>query len=175
MSPKQVTSLDLTNEVFKGPTEVVNKIAESIGLKHTKVIETFVLEERDLKIALQKQSGVFFRGTITWIGDNKTSSQGTIFCVESGSELKLINPNEENTKQVLLDMKRRIVNVLTEGKVNCNVCGKNIEIFDETASCPICNTKAHKDHLLEWVKMKHICPSCEQPLKITDSGEIISG
>lgn len=175
MSPKEITSLDITNEVFKGPVEIINKISEKMDLKYTKVIETFVLEERDLKLSLQREGSTFLKGDIIWIGNKKDNSQGSIICMDSGNELKLINPNDENTGRVLFDLKKEAINIITESKLKCSVCGKNIEIFDEFASCPICKSKAHREHLIEWIKMKHTCPSCEKALKITDSGEITIG
>ncbi len=173
MSTKQSVSVDITNEVFKGPGEIVNKIIENMELDYTKVIETFVIEEKQLKLTLQRQGSTFFKGNIIWIGNKKDNSIGSIFCVDSGNELKLINPNDENTGQVVLDLKKGAINIFTEAKLKCAVCGKNIEIFDEFSSCPICRTKAHKDHLIEWVKMKHSCPSCEKALNVTENGEIV--
>ena len=175
MSPKEITSLDITNEVFKGPVEIINKISEKVDLKYTKVIETFVLEERNLKLSLLREGSTFLKGDIIWIGNKKDNSQGSIICMDSGNELKLINPNDENTGRVLFDLKKEAINIITESKLKCSVCGKNIEIFDEFASCPICKSKAHREHLIEWIKMKHTCPSCEKALKVTDSGEITIG
>ncbi len=49
---------------------------------------------------------------------------------------------------------------------------KNIEIFDEVTGCPICEAKAHKDHLTDWVRMKHTCPVCKKSLNVSSTGVI---
>ena len=49
MSPKEITKVDITTEVFKEPIEVIKKLTAHLeGLKYTKVIQTFVMEDRRL-------------------------------------------------------------------------------------------------------------------------------
>ncbi|MCP4761249.1 MAG: hypothetical protein GY870_05675, partial [archaeon] len=36
--------------------------------------------------------------------------------------------------------------------------------------CPICEAKAHSEHLKEWVKMKNSCPVCKKPLTLNRNG-----
>ena len=55
MSPKEITKVDITNEVFKEPIEVVKQLSSNLGLKYTKVIQTYVLEERRLNLLLDHQ------------------------------------------------------------------------------------------------------------------------
>jgi len=173
MSPKQITKLDITDEVFKEPIEVIKQISSNIeGLKYTKVIQTFVMEDRRLNLSLENQGSNYFKGKVVWIGNKKDDSAGTIFCVDTRSELKQINPTAENTEKVILDIKKETIRVLTESKTKCAVCGKNIEIFDEVTGCPRCQAKAHKDHLTDWVRMKHSCPVCKKALNVSGTGVI---
>ncbi|MHA1272416.1 MAG: hypothetical protein ACTSVV_16365 [Promethearchaeota archaeon] len=174
MSPKEITKVDITNEVFKEPIEVIKQLNAHIdGLKYTKVIQTFVMEERRLNLQLEKDGTVFFRGKIVWIGNKKDDTEGTIFCVDSRNELKQINPTPENTESVFIDVKKDTIIIKTSTKSQCAVCGKPIEIFDSIARCPSCDTRAHKEHLIDWIKMKHSCPVCKEPLEVSPTGAII--
>jgi hypothetical protein len=172
MSPKEVTKLDITNEVFKEPIEVIKQLSSSLNLKYTKVIQTYVLEDRRLDLTLEDQGSSYFKGKVVWIGNKKDDTEGTIFCVDTRDELKQINPNAENTENVTLDIKKESIRISTASKTKCSVCGKNIEIFDEVTGCPICEAKAHKEHLTDWVRMKHTCPVCKKSLNVSSTGVI---
>ncbi len=174
MSPKEITKVELTEDVFKEPIDVINKLSTHIdGLKYTKVIQTFVMENRDLNLVLTKQGSDYFKGKIVWIGNKKDDSEGTIFCVDTGSEIKQISPTAENSDLVVLDIKKETIKVSTASKSKCAVCGKEIEIFDDVSGCPICQTKAHREHLVEWIKAKHSCPICKKSLNVSSTGVII--
>ena len=173
MSPKEATKVELTEEIFKEPIEVVNKLSSVLDdLKYTKVIQTFVMENRNLNLILTKQGSDYFKGKIVWIGNKKDDSEGTIFCVDTGSEIKQINPTAENSESVILDIKKEAIKVSTASKSKCAVCGKEIEIFDDVAGCPICQTKAHREHLVEWIITKHSCPICKKSLNVSSAGVI---
>lgn len=47
----------------------------------------------------------------------------------------------------------------------CTVCKLIIEKDQEIVRCPYCNGLAHKDHILEYVKVKGRCPSCRNALR----------
>ena len=174
MAPKEITKVELTEDVFKEPIEVINKLSTHIdGLKYTKVIQTFVMENRNLNLVLTKQGSEYFKGKIVWIGNKKDDSEGTIFCVDTGSEIKQISPTAENSDLVVLDIKKETIKVSTASKSKCAVCGKEIEIFDDVSGCPICQTKAHREHLVEWIKTKHSCPICKKSLNVSSTGVII--
>ena len=174
MSPKQIVQVDIINEVFKEPIEVIRQLTSHIEFKFTKVIQTYVMEERRIKLSLENQGSSYFKGNIVWIGNKKDDTEGTIFCVDTGSELKQINPTAENTEKIIFDIKKEIIKVATVSKTKCVVCGKDIEIFDEISSCPICDAKAHKEHFIDWVKVKHSCPICKKSLNVSSSGFIFS-
>ncbi len=172
MSPKEITKLDITNEVFKEPIEVVKQLSSNLDLKYTKVIQTYVMEDRRLNLTLEREGSSYFKGKVVWIGNKKDDTEGSIFCVDTKDELKQINPTAENTEKVTLDIKKELIKISTASKTKCSVCGKNIEIFDELTGCPICEAKAHKDHLIDWVRMKHTCPVCKKSLNVSSSGVI---
>ncbi|MFX1308466.1 MAG: hypothetical protein ACFE9M_05710 [Promethearchaeota archaeon] len=172
MSPKEITKLDISNEVFKEPIEVVKQLSSHLNLKYTKVIQTYVMEDRRLDLTLEDQGSNYFKGKVVWIGNKKDDTEGTIFCVDTRDELKQINPNAENTEKVTLDIKKEAIRISTASKTKCSVCGKNIEIFDEVTGCPICEAKAHREHLTDWVRMKHTCPVCKKSLNVSSTGVI---
>lgn len=172
MSPKEITKLDITNEVFKEPIEVIKQLSSTLDLKYTKVIQTYVMEDRRLNLALDRQGSTYFKGKVVWIGNKKDDTEGSIFCVDTKDELKQINPTAENTEKIILDIKKELIKVSTASKTKCSVCGKNIEIFDEVTGCPICEAKAHKEHLIDWVRMKHTCPVCKKSLNVSSTGVV---
>ncbi|MBK5113389.1 MAG: hypothetical protein KGD59_11905 [Candidatus Heimdallarchaeota archaeon] len=51
--------------------------------------------------------------------------------------------------------------------VLCSVCKLPISFGSEHLECYHCQNVAHREHLLEWVKVKGTCPVCQQKL-ITD-------
>lgn len=55
-------------------------------------------------------------------------------------------------------------------KETCMVCGLSIkdEEQKEKVYCPNCRNTAHKGHLIEWIKLKGICPLCRTNLNISD-------
>lgn len=172
MSPKEITKVEITDEVFKDPKEVINQLSSILDLKYTKVIQTYVMEDRRLNLTLEHQGSSYFKGKVVWIGNKKDDTEGSVFCVDTKDELKQINPTAENTEKVVIDVKKDLVKIFTVSKTKCSVCGKNIEIFDEVAGCPICEAKAHKEHLTDWVRMKHSCPLCKKSLNVSSTGVI---
>jgi hypothetical protein len=173
MSPKEITKLDITSEVFKEPIEVIKQLSANIeGLKYTKVIQTFVMEDRRLNLSIESEGAGDFRGKVVWIGNKKDESAGTVFCIDNKADLKQISPTAENTEKVTLDLKKETIRVITSSKTKCAVCGKAIEIFDEVIGCPLCETKAHKDHMIDWVRMKQSCPVCKKSLNVSGTGVI---
>ena len=66
MSPKEITKVDITNEVFKEPIEVVKQLSSNLNLKYTKVIQTYVMEDRSLDLTLEDQGSGYFKGKVVW-------------------------------------------------------------------------------------------------------------
>jgi len=153
MSPKEITKVDMTNDVFKEPIEVVKQLSSKLeGLKYTKVIQTFVMEDRRLNLSLENQGSSYFKGKVVWIGNKKDDSDGTIFCVDTRSELKQINPTAENTESILLDIKKETIRIFTASKTKCAVCGKILE--------PVEIKVIERQSMLS--KRKYLCASCRK-------------
>ncbi|WXG42241.1 MAG: zinc ribbon domain-containing protein [Candidatus Freyarchaeum deiterrae] len=55
-----------------------------------------------------------------------------------------------------------------EARVRCPVCSKDIVSGDRFVKCPYCGALNHREHLLEWIKVKGYCPNCKRKLKETD-------
>jgi len=54
------------------------------------------------------------------------------------------------------------------GTLRCMVCGLEIRSGEDIVFCRYCNSPAHREHLLEWLHIKGICPYCRHPLRETD-------
>ncbi|MEM3585844.1 MAG: hypothetical protein QXO71_00860 [Candidatus Jordarchaeaceae archaeon] len=50
----------------------------------------------------------------------------------------------------------------------CTVCNLEIKEENRKVHCPFCGLPAHRDHLLEWLKIKGFCPNCAKPLDIKE-------
>ncbi|TFF89556.1 MAG: hypothetical protein EU549_00155 [Promethearchaeota archaeon] len=65
---------------------------------------------------------------------------------------------------------RFIGNISTIGEWNweklsrCIVCNLPIKQDEAVTKCPYCGRYAHRDHLLEWIKIKGKCPFCGRKL-----------
>jgi len=54
------------------------------------------------------------------------------------------------------------------GTLRCMVCGLEIKSGEAIVFCRYCNSPAHREHLLEWLHIKGICPYCRHPLREHD-------
>jgi len=54
------------------------------------------------------------------------------------------------------------------GTLRCMVCGLEIRRGEDIVFCRYCNSPAHREHLLEWLHIKGICPYCRHPLREHD-------
>ncbi|NHJ49803.1 MAG: hypothetical protein FK733_18570 [Asgard group archaeon] len=52
--------------------------------------------------------------------------------------------------------------------VQCSVCKLPISFGSDYLECSHCQNVAHREHLLEWVKVKGTCPICQQKLTVDD-------
>ena len=48
----------------------------------------------------------------------------------------------------------------------CIVCNLPIKENDPALKCPYCKNYAHRDHLLEWIKIKGKCPFCGRRINL---------
>jgi predicted RNA-binding Zn-ribbon protein involved in translation (DUF1610 family) len=56
-----------------------------------------------------------------------------------------------------------------ESRVRCSVCLGDIASGDQFVKCPNCGVLSHRNHMLEWIKVKGYCPNCRQKLKEIDT------
>jgi hypothetical protein len=163
-------SINLKALLFKGPKNVIQGVTSATtGLQFTRVIQTYVFESSLIKLVLLRDGKTFFSGQIKWIGNKEDGTEGTVICAESGDELRLIIPNEDNTQDAIFDPERNAIALQTIARTRCSVCGKGLEIFDLSSACPLCGSKAHSDHIIEWIKMRHNCPICKKDLDLDPS------
>ncbi len=174
-TPKQ-SMINIKPLVFKGSKDLIQGISSSIaGIQATKVIQTYVMENNNLKLAVGKDGKSIYSGTVKWIGNRTDGMRGTVLCVQKSKdgELRLIMPTEDTAQDIGLDPMRALIKINSKESLKCSVCGKGIKIFDELMACPLCNSKAHSEHLVEWVNMRHSCPICKKGLTLdTNSNPI---
>ncbi|MHA1520501.1 MAG: hypothetical protein ACTSRK_09985 [Promethearchaeota archaeon] len=174
MAKKKTQSMvNIKPLVFKGPKYLVQGLSQAVeGIKFTKVIQTFVMENANLKLAVGKDGKTIYSGTVRWIGNRTDGTRGTVFCVQKGgregSDLQLIIPTEDTAQDIGFDRSKSTIKINSKESLKCSVCGKAVRIFDEILACPLCNSKAHSEHLLEWISMRHSCPICKKGLELDE-------
>ena len=170
MAKKQnQTMVNIKPLVFKGPKYLVQGLSQAVeDIKFTKVIQTYVMENANLKLAVGKDGKTIYSGTVRWIGNRTDGTRGTVLCVQKGDDLQLIIPTEDTAQDIGIDRAKSTIKINSKESLKCSVCGKGIGIFDEISTCPLCNSKAHSDHLLEWISMRHSCPICKKGLELDE-------
>lgn len=171
MGRKSKNMVNIMPLVLKGSQDLVDTLVTNVeGIKVTKVIQTFVMENNNLEMVIGRDGKSLFSGVVRWIGNRTDGNRGTVFCVEkssrSGVEHKIVTPTEDTAQAIGFDPKKNVIKIAAKESVKCSVCGKGIQIFDEILACPLCNSKAHADHLVEWIKMRQSCPICKKPLAL---------
>lgn len=170
---KKQSMVNIKPVVFKGPKYLIQGLAQAVeDVKFTKVIQTYVMENSNIKLVVGKDGKSIFSGVVKWIGNRTDGTRGTVFCVQKGSkeggELQLIIPTEDTAQDIGLEPSKGTIKISSKESLKCSVCGKGVRIFDEVLACPLCNSKAHLDHLLEWISMRHSCPICKKGLELDD-------
>jgi len=58
--------------------------------------------------------------------------------------------------------------------VRCIVCNLYIkrEDINKSRKCPHCNGIGHRNHILEWLRMKGTCPHCRAKLRSNELKEV---
>lgn len=60
----------------------------------------------------------------------------------------------------------KAVLAISEGRgESCMICVQEIEAGEPILTCPHCEGKAHRRHLVEWVKTKGNCPMCRRNIR----------
>lgn len=52
--------------------------------------------------------------------------------------------------------------------LKCIVCNLEIKDYEKKIYCPYCGSPSHRDHILEWIKIKSFCPYCNHKLSVKD-------
>lgn len=168
---EKVNDVNIRAALLKSPRELIQLLTSNIqGLKFTKVLATYVMESKDLTVQLFKEGRNFIEGDLIWLGNRQDNKEGSVLCFSDKKQLKSIIPTNDNTLDAVLDVNKGIIRISIVSRLRCAICGKAIEIFDEEASCPICDAKSHGEHLREWVKMKASCPVCKKALTLDRTG-----
>jgi hypothetical protein len=174
MSPQKEKELNITSELLKGPQKIINLLSESLNVEYTKVIQTFVMENRNIELVLNQKDASSLKGNLIWIGNRKDGEEGLVICFKSKNELKFLYPTTQNIEDIVLNSKKdRIIIMSDSNKQKCSVCGKPIEIFDKFLRCPICEEKGHENHMIEWIQKEGTCPVCKKSISISRLGRLI--
>jgi hypothetical protein len=99
-------------------------------------------------------------------------------------EIRIKNTTEQSTISLITNLRstttRSVTNCLYCGseipknakvcpscgaeRVKCSVCNLDIITGEFFVKCPHCGALSHRDHLLEWVKIRGTCPNCKKKL-----------
>ncbi|TFF98636.1 MAG: E3 ubiquitin-protein ligase [Promethearchaeota archaeon] len=174
MSPQKEKRVNLTSQILRGPQDMINFLSESLNIDYTKVIQTFVMENRKIELIINQIDSPTVKGELVWIGNRKDGEEGLVICFTSKEELNFIYPTLQNVEDIVINNKKNRLTISSDSnKQKCSVCGKPIEIFDKFLSCPVCEEKAHKNHLIEWVQKEGKCPVCKKSISISRMGSLI--
>ncbi|MFB0563847.1 MAG: RING finger domain-containing protein, partial [Candidatus Lokiarchaeia archaeon] len=53
-------------------------------------------------------------------------------------------------------------------RARCSICNNELGSGDVVVSCPHCGAQGHRDHFLEWIKIRGTCPNCKEGLNRLD-------
>ncbi|MHA1338642.1 MAG: hypothetical protein ACTSRZ_00135 [Promethearchaeota archaeon] len=168
----KVGDISIREPLLKSPKELISAITSNFqGLRFTKVLSTYVMESKNLEVQLLREGKVFMEGDLIWLGNRTDNKDGVVLCIQQDKKsMKQIIPTEDNTQEAIFDSNKGIIKISTVSRIRCAVCGKAIEIFDEESSCPICEAKAHSEHLRDWIRMRGTCPVCKKGLTLDRNG-----
>ena len=174
----KIIGKNIRKALLTSPKMFIQEVAEDYeGLEYTLARTTYVMEnmkDTPLKIDVKKGGRSIISGNLIWAGEDPTGN---------GLELYLDNkkhlyPNPDNVKGAFFHPQKKgngyVEISVHDTSIRCLICGKEIEIFDEPASCPVCGAKSHKVHLDEWVRMKGECSACSARLGVGEDGEIVA-
>ncbi|MHA1871657.1 MAG: hypothetical protein ACTSU2_10150 [Promethearchaeota archaeon] len=170
---KQITNVPIKGALLKEPKTLIQSLTSHLpDLRYTKVIQTYIFEKRILKVSLLRDNKVYQQGELIWIGNRKNELPGIVLCYETekSGEIHQLYPTEDTMKEAFLDLNKNTIKIYTIARLRCAICGKSIEIFDESLQCPACGTHSHKEHLIEYITSKGECPSCQRPLGLNSLG-----
>lgn len=164
-----ITVMNIRGATLKGPKLLIQQMSEKTpDLRTTRVIQTFIMENQDLKLGIVKDNKMLYSGVVRWIGNRGNNIDGTVFAVENKDEIKVITPTKSNSGDIEFVPERMQIKINATSTINCGICGRPIEIFDEESVCPHCESSFHKDHIVDYVNKKKECFSCKKALEIKE-------
>jgi hypothetical protein len=78
--------------------------------------------------------------------------------------LEIAEKKKEDLSALALNSVEKYLGKLEKNDI-CMVCKLILNEKDDILQCPVCESLYHKDHLMEWIKVKNTCPVCSQNLK----------
>ncbi|MFX0101092.1 MAG: hypothetical protein ACFFCS_16070 [Candidatus Hodarchaeota archaeon] len=175
----KIIGKNIRKALMTSPKMFIQEVAEDYeGLEYTLARTTYIMEQlkaTPLKIDVKKGGRSIISGTLVWVGEDPTGG-GIEFYLDNKKHLY---PNADNVKGAFFHSQGKggggyVEITVHDTSIRCLICGKEIEIFDEPASCPVCGAKSHLVHLLEWVRMKGECSACSARLGVGESGDVIA-
>lgn len=85
---------------------------------------------------------------------------GTVSAVSTQSAEEDVNESLEKEVQVSSEQIAQ-----SNLKDKCSVCIDSIGEGDKYVTCPSCKIPAHTSHLVEWLKIKSVCPNCNKKIQ----------
>lgn len=162
---EEITVVNVRGATLKSPKLLIQQMTEKTqNLKFTRVIQTFIMENQELKLGVLKDNKVLYSGVVRWIGNRGNNIDGSVFAVENKDEIKLITPTKTNAGDIEFIPEKMQIRINATGTINCGICGRPIEIFDEESTCPLCESSFHKDHMIEYINRKGECFTCKKKL-----------
>jgi DNA-directed RNA polymerase subunit RPC12/RpoP len=160
--------VDVKNFLIAGPELLIqnlvqlSQVEKQEALSFNKVLRTFIINN-ELKADVSSSGSTASKvsGTVEYIGERKDGGKGIEMFLRSRSGNKVFVLGEENVEKALFS-KRTLT--ISEVAQTCPICKSVISSKDVTIQCPACGVSAHKDHLLEYIKIHGQCPKCGKRL-----------
>ena len=122
-----ITVMNIRGATLKGPKLLIQQMSEKTpDLRTTRVIQTFIMENQDLKLGIVKDNKMLYSGVVRWIGNRGNNIDGTVFAVENKDEIKVIT--RQNPTRVILNLSRK------ECKLKSMRAARLIAVFAEDLS-----------------------------------------
>ncbi len=96
-----------------------------------------------------------------------SSFDGVIAKVAPNIPVILNSSNNKGLPNPFSNLQKRIKNkFMNATKIgNCAICKLPITKYQDYLKLPCCKALAHKEHILEWLKIKGTCPHCKTRIK----------
>jgi rRNA maturation endonuclease Nob1 len=87
------------------------------------------------------------------------------FCPNCGASLEdSVKPEPTIITESKSNPKKRVKQEVVKSE-SCMVCHLAFSKDDDIVWCPYCGNSAHRNHMLEWIHIRHRCPVCNEFLE----------